>query len=137
MILRPQARTYPDELEDAYGDSPYIKEISVVGIPAGEGAETVAAMVVPEYDHEGKDRETVREEVRAHLRNVSMQLPLYKRLKVIHLWDLERPAPDGLRRSSAARWSPSSSAWSAPPGPEAELKRRPQAPPPAPSGCAT
>ncbi len=95
MILGPSGENvYPDELEDVYGDSPFVKEISVVGLPApeqGVGAETVAALVVPDYDHDGKDRETVREEVRAHLRNVSKQLPLYKRLKVVHLWDLDLP----------------------------------------------
>ena len=100
MILGPSGENvYPDELEEIYGDSPYVKELSVVGLPAGEGAETVAALVVPEYDHEGKDRETVREEVRAHIRNVSKQLPLYKRLKVVHLWDLELPrTKSGLKK---------------------------------------
>jgi long-chain acyl-CoA synthetase len=82
---------YPDELEDVYGDSPYVKEISIVGLPAGDGAETVAGLVVPDYEHDGKDREAVREEVRAHLRDVSKQLPLYKRLKIVHLWDRDLP----------------------------------------------
>lgn len=92
MILGPSGENvYPDELEEVYGDSPFVKELSVVGLPAGDGAETVAALVVPDYDHDGKDREQVREEVRAHLRNVSKQLPLYKRLKVVHLWDLDLP----------------------------------------------
>ncbi|KAB2910620.1 MAG: AMP-binding protein [Kofleriaceae bacterium] len=95
MILGPSGENvYPDELEDVYGDSPYVKEISIVGLPArdqGVGAETVAALVVPDYEHDGKDREAVREEVRAHLREVGKQLPLYKRLKVFHLWDLDLP----------------------------------------------
>ena len=95
MILGPSGENvYPDELETIYGDSPYVKELSVVGLPSpehGSAAETVAALVVPDYEHEGKDREAVREEVRAHLREVSKQLPLYKRLKVVHLWDLELP----------------------------------------------
>ncbi|HUQ05523.1 MAG TPA: AMP-binding protein [Kofleriaceae bacterium] len=92
MILGPSGENvYPDELEDVYGDSPYVKEISIVGLPAGDGAETVAALVVPDYEHDGKDREAVREEVRAHLRDVSKQLPLYKRIKVLHLWDRDLP----------------------------------------------
>ncbi len=92
MILGPSGENvYPDELEDLYGDSSYVKEISVVGLPAGDAGETVAALVVPDYEHDGKDRETVREEVRAHLRDVSKQLPLYKRLKVVHLWDRDLP----------------------------------------------
>src|SRR5258705_11416920 len=34
MILGPSGENvYPDELEDVYGDSDYIKEITVVGLP--------------------------------------------------------------------------------------------------------
>ncbi|HVV83633.1 MAG TPA: AMP-binding protein, partial [Kofleriaceae bacterium] len=94
MILGPSGENvYPDELEELYGDSTYVKELSVVGLPAGEGAETVAALVVPDYEeHAGtKDREQVRDEVREHLRRVSKSLPLYKRLKVVHLWDHDLP----------------------------------------------
>lgn len=89
---------YPDELEELYKDSPYVKEISVVGLPgsatsAGGDAnlETVAALVVPEYDQEGMDREAVREAVRDHVRKVGKGLPQYKRLKIFHLWDHELP----------------------------------------------
>jgi len=92
MILGPSGENvYPDELEELYGDSPWVKEISVVGLPAGDAGETVAALVVPDYEHGDKDREAVRDEVRRHLKDVSKQLPLYKRLKVTHLWDLDLP----------------------------------------------
>lgn len=92
MILGPSGENvYPDELEELYGDSPWVKELSVVGLPAGDGAETVAALIVPDYEHGAKDREGVRDEVREHVRKVSKQLPLYKRLKVFHLWDLDLP----------------------------------------------
>ena len=42
---------YPDEVEEVYQDSPYVKELSVVGLPDGIG-EKVACLVVPddEYD---------------------------------------------------------------------------------------
>ena len=93
---------YPDELEETYKDSPYIKELSVVGLPAnaatsGSGSsgdsalETVAALVVPEYEQDGMDREAVREAVREHVRKISKGLPQYKRLKIFHLWDHELP----------------------------------------------
>src|SRR4029078_12752082 len=36
-------------------------------------------------------REAVREAVREHVKNVSKGLPLYKRLKVFHLWDFDLP----------------------------------------------
>ncbi|MBK9031849.1 MAG: AMP-binding protein [Myxococcales bacterium] len=92
MILGPSGENvYPDELEELYGDSPWVKEISVVGLAAGDGAETVAALIVPDYEHGSKDREGVRDEVREHLKKVGKQLPLYKRLKVVHLWDFDLP----------------------------------------------
>src|SRR6185295_16499560 len=96
MILGPSGENvYPDELEELYGDSPFIKELSVVGLPGKHGHETVAALVVPDYEQgegEGRmEREAVREAVREHLKKVSKGLPLYKRLKVVHLWDLDLP----------------------------------------------
>ncbi len=83
---------YPDELEELYGDFDEIKEISVVGLPSSGTGETVAALVVPDYERdEAKDREAVRESIRVHMREVSKKLPLYKRVKVWHLWDHDLP----------------------------------------------
>ncbi|MFT3700226.1 MAG: AMP-binding protein [Kofleriaceae bacterium] len=83
---------YPDELEEAYGDSPYVKECSVVGLPADGGNETVAMLIVPDYErNDDKDRETVREAVREHVKKVTKAMPLYKRVKIWHLWDFDLP----------------------------------------------
>jgi long-chain acyl-CoA synthetase len=91
MILGPSGENvYPDELEEVYGDSEHIKEISVVGLPGEAGHETVAALIVPDYEANG-DREAVREAVREHVRQVGKGLPLYKRLKTFHLWDHDLP----------------------------------------------
>jgi long-chain acyl-CoA synthetase len=83
---------YPDELEELYRDSKYIKELSVVGMPvAGDDKhEAVAALIVPDYEQSGS-RDEIREHVREHVRKVSKALPLYKRLKVVHLWDRDLP----------------------------------------------
>jgi long-chain acyl-CoA synthetase len=92
MILGPSGENvYPDELEELYGDSDLVKEISVVGLPGDAGHETVAALIVPDYEQDGMDREAVREAVREHVRKVGKGLPLYKRLKVFHLWDFDLP----------------------------------------------
>ncbi|HEU4731778.1 MAG TPA: AMP-binding protein, partial [Kofleriaceae bacterium] len=99
MILGPSGENvYPDELEELYRDSKYIKEISVVGLPGEAGHETVAALIVPDYEQgdAGEDdprlrREAVREAVREHVKKISKSLPLYKRLKVVHLWDHDLP----------------------------------------------
>ncbi|MBA2541650.1 MAG: AMP-binding protein [Deltaproteobacteria bacterium] len=83
---------YPDELEELYRDSKYIKELSVVGLPLGsdDKLETVGALIVPDYEQTGT-RDEIREHVREHVRKVSKTLPLYKRLKVMHLWDRDLP----------------------------------------------
>ncbi|ACY15750.1 AMP-binding protein [Haliangium ochraceum] len=89
MILGPAGENvYPDELEELYRDSPYVKELSIVGLPSGDG-ETVAALVVPDYEKD--EREVVRERARQHMAEVSKQLPLYKRVKIFHLWDFDLP----------------------------------------------
>ncbi len=83
---------YPDELEELYRDCKYIKELSVVGlpVPGDDKHEMVAALIVPDYEQAG-GREEIREQVREHTRKVSKTLPLYKRLKVVHLWDRDLP----------------------------------------------
>jgi long-chain acyl-CoA synthetase len=94
MILGPSGENvYPDELEELYRDSPYVKELSIVGLPADGGGETVAMMIVPEYEPTGEEltREVIRERVAEHVKAVSAKLPLYKRVKVVHTTDLELP----------------------------------------------
>jgi len=95
MILGPSGENvYPDELEDLYRDSPYVKELSIVGLPAESGpGEIVAMMVVPEYEPAGEElkREAVRERLNEHLKAVSAKLPLYKRVKILHFTDIELP----------------------------------------------
>jgi long-chain acyl-CoA synthetase len=82
---------YPDELEELYGQSDWLKEFSIVGLPDG-AAERVAALAVPNYEHaEAPSRDEVRERVREHFRSVSATLPFYKRVKVLHLWDKNLP----------------------------------------------
>jgi long-chain acyl-CoA synthetase len=82
---------YPDEIEEAYSNSPFIKELSVVGLPDGIG-EKVACMVVPDFDHDiSLSRAEVRRRVEEHFRDVSSTLPFYKRVKVMHFRDGELP----------------------------------------------
>ncbi|HEY4183424.1 MAG TPA: AMP-binding protein [Polyangia bacterium] len=82
---------YPDEIEDLYRGSPYIKEISVVGVPDGAG-EHVAAAIVPKYDYDADlSRADVHKKIEEHLRTISTDLPFWKRIKTTHLWDGELP----------------------------------------------
>ncbi|HEV2762869.1 MAG TPA: AMP-binding protein, partial [Pyrinomonadaceae bacterium] len=82
---------YPDEIEELYADSPFVKELSVVGLPDGLG-EKVACMVLPDYDQDiSASREEVQRRVEEHFRDVSSSLPFFKRVKVLHFTDDELP----------------------------------------------
>ena len=82
---------YPDEIEELYSDSPYVKELSVAGLPDGIG-EKVACLVVPDYDHDiALSREEVRRKVEEHFKDVSSAVPFFKRVKVLHFTDDELP----------------------------------------------
>jgi len=81
--------TYPDELEELYGDHPSIKELSVVGLPDDAGGEMVGCLCVPEYGE--RRREEVRAELEEHFRRVSAELAFHRRIKVLRFWDADLP----------------------------------------------
>ena len=82
---------YPDEVEEVYQESPYIKELSVFGLPDGIG-EKVACMVVPDIEYDiALSRADLRSKIEEHFREVSARLPYYKRVKVLHFTDEELP----------------------------------------------
>lgn len=81
---------YPDELEELYGNSPWIKELSVVGLPDGS-TERIACLVVPHYDRDALTREEIEERIRDHFRTLSTTLPFYKRIKLLQFTDRELP----------------------------------------------
>jgi Long-chain acyl-CoA synthetases (AMP-forming) len=82
---------YPDELEELYEDSVYIKELSIVGLPEGIG-EKVACIVVPDDEYDiSLSRVEMHRLIEEHFREVSASLPYYKRVKVLHFTDIELP----------------------------------------------
>src|SRR6266478_3767425 len=96
---------YPDEVEEVYQDSPYIKEMSVIGLPDGIG-EKVACIVVPNEEHDiALTRAEVRQKIEEHFREVSTTLPYYKRVKLLHFTDEELPrtATRKVKRSEALK----------------------------------
>ncbi|MDH3529032.1 MAG: AMP-binding protein, partial [Acidobacteriota bacterium] len=83
---------YPDEVEDLYSKSPFIRELSVVGLPEEDGGERVAALVVPDYEKDiSMTRAMTNKEVEKHFREVSAGLPFFKRVQVLHLTPFELP----------------------------------------------
>jgi len=82
---------YPDELEELYEESPYIKELSIVGLPDGIG-EKVACIVVPDDEYDiSLSRTELHRLIEEHFRQVSASLPYFKRVKVLHFTDIELP----------------------------------------------
>jgi long-chain acyl-CoA synthetase len=82
---------YPDELEEIYQHSPYVKELSIVGLPDGIG-EKVACLAVADDEYDiALSRAELRRKVEEHVREVSASLPYYKRVKVLHFADSELP----------------------------------------------
>jgi long-chain acyl-CoA synthetase len=82
---------YPDEIEELYKSSPYIKELSVVGLPDGV-AEHVACAVVPDVQFEpALSLGEVKQRIEAHFRTVSSSLPFWKRVRTLDFWEGELP----------------------------------------------
>ncbi|HEX5604618.1 MAG TPA: AMP-binding protein, partial [Pyrinomonadaceae bacterium] len=82
---------YPDELEESYGNSVYVKELSIVGLADGIG-EKVACLVVPDDEYDiSLSRAALHRLVEEHFREVSASLPYFKRVKVLHFTDIELP----------------------------------------------
>jgi long-chain acyl-CoA synthetase len=82
---------YPDEIEDLYRESPYIKDLSVVGLSDG-AAEHVVCAVAPDYDRApGLTRDALHRKIDEHFRKISADLPFWKRVKTVHFWDGDLP----------------------------------------------
>lgn len=83
---------YPDEIEDLYGKSGFIKELSVVGLPDDDGGEKIASLVVPDYEHDiALARADVNKKVEDHFREISASIPFFKRVKILHITPFELP----------------------------------------------
>ncbi len=95
---------YPDEIEELYADNPFIKELSVVGVPDGIG-EQVACAVVPDLEHDPTlARPDIEAKIEEHFRKVSADLPIWKRVRGLHFWteDLPKTAKRSVKRRDVA-----------------------------------
>ena len=92
---------YPDEIEDLYGKSPLIKELSVVGLPEPDGGERIACLVRADYEYDiALVRADANKKIEDYFREVSAGLPFYKRVKTLHFtnFDLPRTATRKVKR---------------------------------------
>ncbi len=83
---------YPDEIEDIYSKSGFIKEMSIVGLPDDDGGEKIASLVVPDYEHEiSLTRAEANKKIEDYFREVSAGIPFFKRVKLMHITPFELP----------------------------------------------
>ncbi len=95
IILSSGKNIYPEELEQHYLQSPYIKEICVMGMQSRPGepfSERLHAVIVPDFELL-KQRKIVNagEVIRFDLDSLSAQLPSAKRILSYEIWQHELP----------------------------------------------
>ncbi|MBU0549649.1 MAG: AMP-binding protein, partial [Candidatus Omnitrophica bacterium] len=84
IVLSSGKNIYPDELEEYYIQSPYIKEICIlekIDEKFQQQVKLLFAVVVPDFGYFRKEKElNVRDKLRWELENLSAKLPAYKRI---------------------------------------------------------
>jgi long-chain acyl-CoA synthetase len=94
IVLSSGKNIYPEELEQHYLQSPWIKEMCVVGVqsPGQPAAERLHAVVVPNFDVlREKKVVNAREVIRFDLETLSARLPSTKRILSFDVWQQELP----------------------------------------------
>lgn len=90
---------YPDEVELAYRDLPYIRELCVFGMPSDDGlGDIVHAVAVIDADAAPElDRSSMEREIRIAAETIAAGLPAHKRISRFHFWDRELPKTSTLK----------------------------------------
>jgi long-chain acyl-CoA synthetase len=104
IVLSSGKNIYPEEIEAHYQQSPFIKEMSVVGLESKPGepfSERLHAVVVPNFDVL-RERKIVNagQVIRFDIETLSSQLPSTKRILSYEIWqnDLPRTTTRKLKR---------------------------------------
>jgi len=94
IVLSSGKNIYPEEIEARYLQSPYIKELCVMGLerPGEPAAERLHAVVVPNQDVM-RERKVVnmREVLRFEMEGLGVALPSHKRVLSFDVWTEELP----------------------------------------------
>jgi long-chain acyl-CoA synthetase len=84
IVLANGKNVYPEELEAHYSNSPFIKEICILGVNEDHGApegEVVHAIIVPDMEEFRRRGQTgIMEMIRFDIENLSKQVPSYYRI---------------------------------------------------------
>lgn len=108
IVLSSGKNIYPEEIEAQYAQSPFIKELCVVGmaLPGEPAAERLHAVIVPDLEVM-KTRKVVnmKEVLRFDIENVSVHLPAHKRILsyTIQMDPLPRTTTRKLKRFAIER----------------------------------
>ena len=144
IVLASGKNIYPEEIELIYAQSPFIKEICVMGValPDEPAAERLHAIIVPNLDVMRERRiVNTREIVRFDIEGLSLQLPHHKRVLSFDVWledlprtttrKVKRHAVEELYRSrlaeaaspqAAVEWRDDDQVWAADPHAAAALR---------------
>ena len=103
IVLSSGKNIYPEEIESHYVQSPYIKELCVMGAarPGEPLAERLHAIIVPDFEYMRECQiVNTREIIRFDIENFSVQLPSNKRILSYDIWqeDLPRTTTRKLQR---------------------------------------
>lgn len=104
IVLPSGKNVYPEDVEAHYLRSPLVEELAVIGISdetAGAGAEKLAAVVVPNFEHLRQAKiANSREAIRHGLDNLGRELPEYQRVRdyIIRTDPLPRTATRKIKR---------------------------------------
>ncbi|MBV9608800.1 MAG: AMP-binding protein, partial [Acidobacteria bacterium] len=95
IVLSSGKNIYPEELETHYAQSPFVKEICVLGMDGRSGESSVEhlhAVIVPDYEV-SRERKVVnlRDVIRFDIEGLSAQLPSTKRILSYDIWQHELP----------------------------------------------
>jgi long-chain acyl-CoA synthetase len=95
IVLSSGKNIYPEELEQHYMQSPWIKEICVLGLqsqPGEPAAERLHAVIVPNFEAlREKKIVNAREAIRFDVETLSARLPSTKRILSFDVWQQELP----------------------------------------------
>ena len=109
IVLSSGKNIYPEELEECYIKSPYIKEICIFQKTQeqfGQSVELLFAVVVPDFEYFRKMKEfDIQEKIRWELENLSSKLPAYKRIMgfVVSKEELPRTRLKKIKRYEVSR----------------------------------
>jgi long-chain acyl-CoA synthetase len=104
IVLSSGKNIYPEEIEAHYSQSPWIKDICVLGVQSRPGeplSERLHAVIVPNFE-KMRERRVVnaKEVIRFDVENLSAELPSTKRILSYDVWqhDLPRTTTRKLKR---------------------------------------